>query len=91
MHSMIFFASYIDNGNSLLKGNISPSKLNSSDKLLLDHPYLHFRLYNLTKVDNLVKFLQLGYKGFSASSSNLSNNFGLALQSSYAASTISTV
>ena len=87
----VFLASYIDNDNSFFRGNISPNNFNSIEKLLSDHPYLAFRLYNLINADNLVKFLQPGYKGLSASSSNLSNNFGLSLQSSYAASTISIV
>ena len=66
----VFFASYMDSGNSLLRGNISASNPNSSEKPLSDHPYRAFRLYNLTNADSLVNFLQPGYKGFSASYSN---------------------
>ena len=72
----VFFTSYMDKGNSLFKGNISPSICKSSEKLLSDHPKHAFRLYNLIKADNLVKFLQPGYNGFSASCNNLANNSG---------------
>ena len=65
----IFFASYINNDNSLLRGNISPSNHNNYGKHLLGHPYYAFKLYNLTNADCLVNFLQLGYKIFSTSSS----------------------
>ena len=60
----VFLASYIDKGNSLFRGNISPRILKSFEKLLSDHPYRAFRLYNVTNADNFVKFLQPGYKGF---------------------------
>ena len=66
----VFFASYMDSGNLLLRGNISLSNPNSFEKPLLDNPYRAFRLYNLTNADSLVNFLQPGYKGFSASYSN---------------------
>ena len=66
----VFFASYMDSDNSLLRGNISLGNPNSNEKPLSDHPNRAFRLYNLTHVDSLVNFLQPGYKGFSASCSN---------------------
>ena len=53
----VFFASYMDSSNSLLRGNISQRNLNSSEKPLSDHPYCVLRLYNLTNADNLVNFL----------------------------------
>ena len=68
----VFFASYIDKGNSLFRGNISPTIPKSLEKLLSDHPYHAFKMYNFTNADNFVKFLQPGYKGFWAFSSNVS-------------------
>ena len=53
----VFFASFIDNDNSLFTDNISPRFFKSSEKLLWDHPYRAFKLYSLTNVDNFVKFL----------------------------------
>ena len=38
----VFFASYMDSGNSLLRGNISSSNPNSSENPLSDHPYRTF-------------------------------------------------
>ena len=72
----VFFSSHIDKGNSLFRGNISPTIPKSFEKLLSDHPYHAFRLYNFTKVCNFVKFLQPGYKCFWASSSNVSKKSG---------------
>ena len=67
----VFFASYMDSDNSLLRGNISPSNPNSSKKPLSYHPYRVFKLYNLTNADSLVNFLQPVYKGFLVSCSKL--------------------
>ena len=78
MHLMFFFffASYIDKGSSLSRGNISPRICKSSKKFLSDHPKRAFKLYNLIMANNFVNFLQPGYNGFSASFNNLENNSG---------------
>lgn len=53
------FVSYIYNGNSLFKGNISPSDLTNFDRPLIDHLYHVFKLYNLTNAYNLINLLHL--------------------------------
>ena len=60
----VFFASYMNKGNSLFIGNISPSILKNSKKLLSYHPYHAFKLYNLTNVDNFVNFYNRDVKVF---------------------------
>ena len=57
----VFFASYIDKGNSFFRGNISPTIPKIHEKLLSDHPY---RAFKMTNANNFVKFLQPVYKGF---------------------------
>ena len=66
----VFLASYMDKGISLFTGSISPNIWSKSEKLLSDHPYCAFTLYNLTNEKSFVNFTQPGYKGFLASSSN---------------------
>lgn len=64
-----FFASYVDLGNVLFSSNMSIRRLNKPQKLVSDHSYFPFKLYNITNAPNLVYFSEVGYKGFSASSS----------------------
>ena len=66
----VFLALYMDKGISLFIGSISPNIWSKSEKLLSDHPYRAFTLYNLTNEKSFVNFTQPGYKGFLASSSN---------------------
>ena len=78
----VFFASYMDKGISLLTGSISPNIWSKSEKLLSDHPYRAFTLYNLTNAESFVNFMQPDYKFFSASSSNFLNGIGSVMNSS---------
>ena len=75
----VFFASYMNKGNSLFIGNISPSILKNSKKLLSYRPYHAFKLYNLTNVDNFVNFYNWDIKVFG----HLQDIFQTTLSHSY--------
>ena len=80
----VFLASYMDKGISLFTESISSNIWSKFEKLLSDHPYHAFTLYNLINAGSFVNFI-LGHKGFSESSSNFLNDIEFFMNSPFIA------